>query len=85
MVDTSGDSPSDWFVLLVDDDLLIMIVLQTNSYEVEIPCASRECDRSRISLWKHLTNSQLLRFIEATLHTETKELPEIQERISTRK
>ncbi|XP_050508739.1 uncharacterized protein LOC126885957 [Diabrotica virgifera virgifera] len=55
LVDSPGDSAYEWFRLLFDDELLNMIVLQTNSYAVEVLSTSKGCDRSRISLWKELT------------------------------
>uniref|UniRef100_A0A6P7F461 Uncharacterized protein LOC114326134 n=1 Tax=Diabrotica virgifera virgifera TaxID=50390 RepID=A0A6P7F461_DIAVI len=79
LVDSPGDSAYDWFRLLFDDELLNMIVLQTNSYAVEVLSTSKGCDRSRISLWKELTISELLIFIGLTFHTGTIQLPSIQD------
>ncbi|KAK9680292.1 hypothetical protein QE152_g39211 [Popillia japonica] len=64
LVDTPGDDPYEWwFRLLVDEELLDMIVLQTNNYALEVLCASSGCDRSRISQWKDLSKSELLIFV----------------------
>ncbi|XP_050516259.1 piggyBac transposable element-derived protein 4-like [Diabrotica virgifera virgifera] len=79
LVDSPGDSAYDWFRLLFDDELLNMIVLQTNSYAVEVLSTSKGCDRSRISLWKELTVSELLIFIGLTFHTGTIQLTSIQD------
>lgn len=76
LVDSPGQEPYDWFRLLVDDELLNMIVLQSNNYAVEVLSVSSG-HRSRISAWKPLTISELLVFIGLTLHTGTIKLPRI--------
>lgn len=78
LVDPPGQEPYDWFRLLLDDELLNMIVMQTNNYAVEVLVDSSG-PRSRISEWKDITTSELLIFIGLTLHTGTIQLPHIED------
>lgn len=78
LVDLPGQEPYDWFRLLLDDELLNMIVMQTNNYAVEVLVDSSG-PRSRISEWKDITTSELLIFIGLTLHTGTIQLPHIED------
>lgn len=79
LVDSPGEEPYDWFRLLVDDNLLQIIVSQTNSYAVEVLSTTSGGERSRISEWKDLTVPELLIFLGLTMHTGTIRLSTIQD------
>lgn len=79
LVDLPGEEPYDWFRLLMDDELLDMIVSQTNNYAIEVLSISSGRNRSRISKWKDLTKSELLVFLGLTFHTGTIKLPRVED------
>ncbi|XP_046666746.1 piggyBac transposable element-derived protein 4-like [Homalodisca vitripennis] len=65
------NKPVDWFLLLVDDQLLESIVADTNRYAFDLFFGPSTEPRSRIHRWKDLTLDELKKFIGLLLHTGT--------------
>ncbi|CAH2009346.1 unnamed protein product [Acanthoscelides obtectus] len=79
-MDVPGNNePIDYFFLLFDQNVLSMIVEQTNSYAIDVFCERGKTEKSRISQWKDLTISELLRFIGLILNTGTIRLSRYQD------
>lgn len=72
LVPIPGDNkPLDWFLLLIDDELLQTIVAKTNRYAFDFFCGPTTEPQSRIHRWKDLTIDELKKFIGLLLHTGT--------------
>lgn len=71
--------PYDYFRILMDEELLSNIVTETNDYAVNLFLAKGCSERARISLWKNLTNEELLTFIGLLYHMGTINLNRIQD------
>lgn len=78
LVEPSGDHPYDWFRMLIDDQFLELIVKETNEYAMEVLSTSSGKERSRISVWKDMTVSELRIFLGLTIHTGTIKLNNLQ-------
>ncbi|CAH2090624.1 unnamed protein product [Euphydryas editha] len=63
--------PYDAFRLLIDDDLLDLIVRETNAKAVRVGVADNVKRNSRINNWKDLTREELKTFLGLLLHTGT--------------
>lgn len=64
-------TPYDYFRLLLDDNLLELIVRESNSYAENIFLNEGTYEHSRITRWKEITKAELLLFIGLLLHTGT--------------
>lgn len=63
--------PYEAFRLLIDDDLLDLIVRETNANALRVGSAENVRRNSRIKNWKDLTKEELLTFLGLLLHTGT--------------
>ncbi|CAB3241851.1 unnamed protein product [Arctia plantaginis] len=63
--------PYDAFRLFIDDDLLDLIVRETNANAVRVGAADNVKRNSRINNWKVLTKEELMTFLGLLLHTGT--------------
>ncbi|XP_068623829.1 piggyBac transposable element-derived protein 4-like [Battus philenor] len=63
--------PYQAFRLLIDDDLLDLIVRETNTNALRVVSEENVKQKSRIKNWKDLTREELLTFLGLILHTGT--------------
>ncbi|XP_014361145.2 piggyBac transposable element-derived protein 4 [Papilio machaon] len=63
--------PYEAFRLLIDDELLDLIVRETNANALRVGSAENVKRKSRIKNWKELTKEELLTFLGLLLHTGT--------------
>lgn len=63
--------PYEAFRLLIDNDLLDLIVRETNANALRVGTAENVKQNSRIKNWKDLTREELLTFLGLLLHTGT--------------
>ncbi|CAG4980487.1 unnamed protein product [Parnassius apollo] len=63
--------PYEAFRLLIDDELLDLIVRETNANAIRVGNAQNVKQNSRIKSWKDLTKEELLTFLGLLLNTET--------------
>lgn len=66
-----GEKPIDYFSMLFTDELIDLIVQETNLYAVEIFLASSGSLSSRISQWKDTTIEEMKIFLALLFHTGT--------------
>ncbi|XP_052738468.1 piggyBac transposable element-derived protein 4-like [Bicyclus anynana] len=63
--------PYEAFRLMIDDELLDLIVRETNANAIRVGNAQNVKQNSRIKSWKDLTKEELLTFLGLLLHTGT--------------
>lgn len=68
LVEDVGDDPIDYFNLLFDEEIINLIVTQTNIYAEEVFLTKDSTPESRIASWKDLTPRELRTFIGLYLH-----------------
>lgn len=74
-----SNRPIDYFRMIFDDDLLNLIVRETNTYAEEVFCGEGVSEKSRITRWKTVTGQELLTFFGLVLHTGTIRLNRLQD------
>lgn len=76
----SGENkPVDYFRMLFDDEILNLVVTETNRYAEEIFCSQGVTEKSRITRWKPVTCEEMLKIITLVFHTGTIKLNRLQD------
>lgn len=75
----AGNSPMDFFRLLVTDELLQLVVDETNDNAVNILLSENTKEGSRICKWKPLSTGELLVFLGVSLHMGNVKYPRLQD------
>ncbi|KAG5879737.1 hypothetical protein JTB14_033339 [Gonioctena quinquepunctata] len=79
LIQPDGNTPLDFFNLLVTDELLELIARETNIYAEEVFLSGATKEKSRITAWKDVTVEELKRFIGLLLHLGTIKLNRLQD------
>lgn len=66
-----NNEPIDYFRAIFDNNILDLIVRETNNYAETIFLSASTTDKSRITRWKPVTSAEMLIFIGLVLHTGT--------------
>uniref|UniRef100_A0ABD2WI95 Reverse transcriptase/retrotransposon-derived protein RNase H-like domain-containing protein n=1 Tax=Trichogramma kaykai TaxID=54128 RepID=A0ABD2WI95_9HYME len=61
----NGRKPIDYFERIMDDNLLEVIVQETNLYQFQNP--TQKPDRQKMKVWKNLGNDELKKFLGLTI------------------
>jgi len=80
----NGDKPIDYFNLLVTDELLDILVDETNIYAIEIFLNSVS-DKSRISNWVNTNRLEMKTFLSLLFHMGTIKMPRLEDYWKTNK
>lgn len=76
----SGDNqPIDYFRAIFDDDILNLVVRETNNYAEQVFLSAAISEKSRITRWKPVTPDEMLTFIALVFHTGTIRLNRLQD------
>lgn len=74
-----GNAPIDFFNLLVTNDLLQMIITETNAYAEEVFLSETTKEKSRITRWKDVTLDEMRIFFGLVIHTGSIRLNRLQD------
>lgn len=74
-----NNEPIDYFRAIFDDEILNLIVNETNHYAEEVFMSEGISEKSRITRWKAVTPDEMLTFIALVLHTGTIRLNRLQD------
>lgn len=74
-----GDSPMDYFNLLVDDSFYELVTCETNIYATEVFLSHGTKEHSRISRWKDITHDEIKIFFALLIHMGTISLNHVQD------
>lgn len=66
-----NNEPIDYFRMIFDDEILNLIVCETNHYAEELFCLKGVSEKSRITRWKPVTCEEILTFFALVIHTGT--------------
>ncbi|KAK9889678.1 hypothetical protein WA026_007057 [Henosepilachna vigintioctopunctata] len=74
-----NNEPIDFFRLLFDDDILNLLVSETNTYAEALICSEGVSEKSRITRWKPVCSEEMLKFVALILHTGTIKMNRLQD------
>ncbi|KAJ8933503.1 hypothetical protein NQ314_013968 [Rhamnusium bicolor] len=74
-----NNEPLDYFRMIFDDDILKLLVNETNQYAEDIFCSQGITGKSRITRWQPVTCDEMLKFIALVLHTGTIKMNRLQD------
>nr|XP_023027317.1 piggyBac transposable element-derived protein 4-like [Leptinotarsa decemlineata] len=66
-----NNEPIDYFRAIFDNNILELIVRETNNYAETVFLAVGTTEKSRITRWKPVTSAEMLTFVGSLLHTGT--------------